>query len=74
MSKKTGWRWISSSDEYKLLSPEERVAYRKEKEKERKKAFKVYDKIKRMPIEKPKFNKPSSHKNTKERGEELEED
>ena len=68
MSKKTKWKIFSSTDFSKYLSFEEKEEYRKNKEKEDQKAFRVYDKIKRMPVEKPKFNKPSpTHKITKER-------
>lgn len=70
MSKKTKWEIFSSTDSFKYLSLEEREEYRKNKRKEGQKAFKIYDKIKKMSIEKPKFNKSSSFKNTKERDKE----
>ncbi len=71
MSKKTKWEIFSSTDSFKYLSLEEREEYRKDKRKEYQKALRLYDKIKKMPIEKPKFNKPSpTHKITKERDDE----
>ncbi len=69
MSKKTHWRLFSSSDTTKYLSPEEKEEYRKNKRKEDRRAFKVYDRIKKMPVEKPKFNKAPAHKVTKEKEE-----
>ena len=55
MSKKSHWRFISSTEPEKLVSKEEKTQYHNEKDKIKKELFKIGMIIDRMPWEKKAF-------------------
>ncbi len=57
MSKKTKWQLVASSEDYKLMTEEEREDYRKDKRKKDEQAFKFGLYVDKMPVNRPKFKK-----------------
>lgn len=57
MSKKTHWKFLSSTQPEKMMSKEEKEKFRQEKRKEREYLFKIGLAIDRLPTEKVNFKK-----------------
>jgi len=57
MSKKSKWKIVAATDSFKLLTPEEKVNYWKEKKAREKKLFKWGIQVDKMPTNKPHFKR-----------------
>lgn len=57
MSKKSKWKIVAATDSFKLLTPEEKINYWKEKKAREKKLFKWGVQVDKMPVNKPHFKR-----------------